>query len=226
MRAHENHYCLININKTDLGKYMDTSLPAILFLALGLGLLHALDADHILAVSGLSGGRASLKSAFYFCRHWAIGHAATLLLIGTLVFILGKSMPVQLSQHAEHFVAVVLIAIGAYILFNLRYSDSGSTPLSRLSATGALFVGTLHGLAGSAPLLAVIPIARLDSPWHAFLYLLVFSLGVLMAMLMFGGCLNGIYRVLLHKHKIMLKLLRALIAVSSIGFGIFMLVRI
>ena len=55
------------------------NIPGLFTLAFGLGLLHALDADHIAAVSGLTGHRPSLKNSLRFCLRWAIGHGSVLI---------------------------------------------------------------------------------------------------------------------------------------------------
>ena len=49
-----------------------------------------------------------------------------------------------------------------------------------------ILVGMMHGLAGSAPALALVPVVAHGQLWMALTYLVLFSVGVLLAMLVFG----------------------------------------
>jgi nickel/cobalt exporter len=224
------------------------SILTLLSLAFGLGLLHALDADHIMAVSGLAARRPSLRNSLRFCARWAVGHGLTLLLIGSAVLMLGMAIPERLSAVAEALVGAVLIAIGLWVLWNLRCSrahlhfhDHDNLPPHahwhghHQHATqhdadkhqhqhSAVFVGVLHGTAGSAPLLALIPLASLGhSPWLGMAYLALFSLGVLLAMFLFGGLLGSSFDWLSRRGDNVLRVTRACVATSSMVFGIYLL---
>ncbi len=220
------------------------SLTLVLSLAFGFGLLHALDADHVMAVTGLASTRPSLRSALSFCVRWALGHGLSLLFIGAVVLFLGASMPASLSVLAERLVAVVLAGIGVWILWELygrgvhiHFHRHEGLPLhahwhghepGRASAHdathhhrhGAVLVGVLHGTAGSAPLLALIPVARLESPWVGLVYLLLFCAGVLFSMLFCGGLLGGVFTWLSRFGQNAVKGLRTAVAVASIALGV------
>jgi len=220
-----------------------SSILAILGLAFGLGLTHALDADHIMAVSSLSGGRASLRDTLHFCGRWAIGHGLTLLLIGSAVLLLGMAIPAELSQLAEMAVGWVLVGLGLYVFWSLRRSqahlhyhdhegverhahwhhhnhpnDKEHHPHSH-TGHGAVMVGVLHGMAGSAPLLAILPLATQTSPWYGMAYLLMFCVGVLLAMLVFGGALGSVFGWLSRVGQTALRLVRASVALGAISIG-------
>jgi len=51
----------------------------------------------------------------------------------------------------------------------------------------------VHGTAGSAPLLALVPLSQIGSAWTAIAYLIVFGVGVMLSMLAFGGALGGLF---------------------------------
>ena len=225
------------------------SLIAILGLAFGLGMMHALDADHIMAVTGLASTRPSFKQTLNFCANWAIGHGLALLVIGFGVIMLGMAIPTSLSTFCEHLVGIVLIGIGAWVIFNSRrrhnhihfhrhdglpnhahwhhHSPSQHathTPESHKHNHSAILVGLLHGTAGSAPLLALIPITQYASPIYAMLYLLLFGLGVLAAMLVFGGFLSGIYQWLANYGKSLIQGIRISVGISAVCMGTYLLV--
>src|SRR6266699_3875348 len=77
-----------------------------------LGMRHALEPDHLAAVSTLvSRERSSLKAAWLgVC--WGLGHTLTLFLAGAALMLLRAEMPPRLSAVFECFVAVMLIGLG------------------------------------------------------------------------------------------------------------------
>ncbi len=238
---------------------MDVSTTeATLALAFGLGLLHALDADHVMAVSGLASGRPGWRSCVAFCRRWAIGHGLTLLLIAAAVYLFSLAIPEPLSHTAESLVGLMLVVIGGWAIWSLlrqrftfsfhrhgaqiahshwhrhdhvesdtplRHSDESTVAtdrarLHRLAERHSpVLVGMLHGVAGSAPLLVLIPLSRFDSVSHALGYVLLFSVGVVISMLVFGGLMGGAYQTLNRLGQRVVDGVRALVAMSAVGFG-------
>jgi hypothetical protein len=95
--------------------------------------------------------------------------------------------------------------------------------LSHRHEHGPLFVGGLHGLAGSAPILAVLPAAA-RSPLLAVGYLVLFALGVSLAMAIVSGALGHLVGRLQGKRNAWgLTGLRAMSASGSILLGAWML---
>ncbi len=203
------------------------NLYALISVALGLGMLHALDADHIAAVSGMASTRATFADSLRFCLRWSFGHGLTVLLLGAAVLLLGMAIPVALSHYAEEAVGVVLIGIGAYVLWDLL-GDKTRLPVRRSAgrhAQGAMLVGVLHGAAGSAPLLALLPLSAQSRPLFGLSYLLLFGCGVLLSMLLFGGALGMLFRRLAAANERSLRLLRFCVAAASIGLGAYLVQR-
>ena len=172
----------------------------------------------------------------------------TLLLIGSAVLLLGMAIPEHLSAVAEALVGAVLIVIGLWVLWDLRRSrthlhfhDHDDLPPhahwhghdqytthhdadQHQHQHSAVFVGVLHGTAGSAPLLALIPLTSLGhSPWLGMTYLALFSLGVLLAMFLFGGLLGSTFGWLDRCGNGVLRMTRAGVAASAMGFGLYLL---
>lgn len=218
------------------------NLYTLITLALSLGIVHALDADHIMAVSALSSSNTNPRNSIKFCLRWAIGHGSTLMIIGSAVYLFGMAIPDQLSIYAEHAVGSVLIVIGLLVLVRLRqknlhlhYHQHDNLPQhahwhshhprihhdkdAHKHRHGAVMVGVLHGAAGSAPLLVLIPIAKLASPLYGLLYLMVFSIAVIIAMAIFGGLLGKFYQWLANYGSQSIKMLRILIASGAIIVG-------
>ena len=83
----------------------------------------------------------------------------------------------------------------------------------------AVLVGMVHGLAGSAPLLALLPMAENGSQWTNLIYLVFFSMGVLFSMVIFGGLFGVILHWAQAKIFIFAFGIRMLISVCSITFG-------
>ncbi len=217
---------------------MDYSqISVLLTLAFGLGLLHSLDADHIMAVSNLASGKLGIKSNIRFCLRWAFGHGLTLFIVGLVVFFLGVNLPEELSLYAEMAVATILILIGLFVLYDvwrrqihIHFHQHDDLPQhahwhshqklkSHTHSHTALFVGMLHGLAGSAPLLAVIPITMTQRPLYGFLYLVIFSFGVILAMLLFGGILGYFSKLIVLYNEKVFRLIRSFLGLGAIGIG-------
>ncbi len=214
---------------------MSTQLPLLLATGFGLGLLHALDPDHVLAVANLDRARTGTgrKAALGFCARWALGHGAALLGIGALVLLGGMAIPAQLSGWAEYAVGWVLIVLGTGALWSAL---AGEAPVrwhrhdgpAHLHVAGlpahhggrAVAVGLLHGTAGSASLLALVPLAGATTPWSGLGYLLTFGAGVLVAMLIFGGLLGSGLGTLQTRRPQFALALRVALALAAMTLGV------
>ncbi|MGD8566598.1 MAG: sulfite exporter TauE/SafE family protein [Gammaproteobacteria bacterium] len=222
-------------------------IVGLISLAFGLGMVHALDADHIVAVSSLAGTRVNRRDTMGFCIRWALGHGLSLLLIGSCVFLLGMAIPQELSHYAETMVGAVLITIGLMLCRQLIRQNAhlhvhhhdGLPPHAHWHTHDqhqtdhhrdrhrhrhtAVLVGLVHGTAGSAPLLVLIPLAKIGTPWMGMLYLTTFSIGVMITMLIFGGVLGSVYQWLSRHGPAFIKTAKALIATVSMGYGSYLL---
>lgn len=185
---------------------MDPEIFALLGLGFMLGMMHALDADHVMAVSVLSVGRPGLGRTLRFSANWAIGHGGVLLFSSLMLFGLGLAIPEPLQRLAEVGVGVLLIGLGFWCFWVLRkrrlsleehlhgdlrhrhWHEAGDET-GRGHGKGGhapIMVGMLHGLAGSAPALALIPAVAQGQLGPALGYLMLFSLGVMVSMVTFG----------------------------------------
>ena len=87
---------------------MNTSL-AVFGLGFALGIRHALDPDHLVAVSTIVSRHKSVVRSSVAGALWGVGHTASLFICGTIVLALRLSIPQAFVAAAETAVAVMLI---------------------------------------------------------------------------------------------------------------------
>src|SRR5262249_50389378 len=142
-----------------------------------LGMRHALEPDHLAAVSTLvTGERGSLKAALLGAC-WGLGHTLALVAVGGVLLVLRAEMPASVSNLFELGVAVMLIGLGARAVYQAaKQGEDGPVHVHHHGRvvhthhTGAphihigawtlarrpLLVGAVHGLAGSGALTALV----------------------------------------------------------------------
>jgi hypothetical protein len=175
-----------------------------------LGMRHALEPDHLAAVSTLvTGERNSVKAAFLgLC--WGLGHTSALIAVGTLLVILRAEMPVRVADAFEFCVALMLVGLGLRAIYlAARQGPAGPAHVHQHGGTthvhhGApahvhigtwtlarrpLIVGAVHGLAGSGALTALV-VATLPSTAAQITYMVVFGLGSTIGMAALSGALG------------------------------------
>lgn len=217
---------------------MATELYSIFIIAFGLGLVHALDADHIAAVSVLSAEKTNIHKSVGFAFQWSAAHALILLLMSFLLYFLGESLPQQISAYAEQLVGVMLITLGVFMVYRMQryriqlsfHSHDGYMPHAHWHAPQksdqpahkhkAALVGGLHGMAGSAPLMATIPLVKSAGLVEIIVMVSVFSVGVFIAMLSFGGALAFSMKKIINRGENYLRIFQIVLAIMSIGIGV------
>jgi cytochrome c biogenesis protein CcdA len=161
-------------------------LTAILLGAL-LGLRHATDADHVVAVTAIVSGERSLLRAARVGALWGVGHTLTLLAVGGAIVTFRFVIPPRVGLGLEFGVALMLILLG---FTNLRKTVDGrretgvNDERDARDATSTLrpfLVGLVHGLAGSAAV-ALLVLATIRDTVPALVYLVVFGLGTVAGM--------------------------------------------
>ena len=162
-----------------------------------LGLRHAFDPDHVIAVSTIVARHRSPWTASWIGASWGVGHGATILAIGALVIGLRIAIPESFARNAELGIGLLLVGLGVANLFAAYASADGAATerhrtghvLGRTLARSAL-VGLAHGLAGSAAV-ALLATAAMPSPAAALLYLGVFGVGSVTGMVAFSLVVGG-----------------------------------
>lgn len=225
---------VVPVAASTVGSPLDpTSGIGWLAIAFGLGLIHAFDADHVMALSVFATRGRSVAEGVRAGLRWSLGHGLVILVAGVLLLAVGRALPASVSVLADRAVGLVMIGLGVFVWVELarrrahlhfhahdgipphaHWHDhaqraraavhtsgqtsgqtsghtSGHARAEHRHEHGAMFVGALHGLAGSAPILAVLPVAR-HSPALAFAYLVLFGVGVAVAMVGVSGLLGHV----------------------------------
>lgn len=225
-----------------------TTLAATLLIGFGLGLRHALDVDHVTAVSTLVSRERQWGRSARIGAVWGLGHTATLLLMGLLVIVLGVRVPESWSIWLQGAVAAMLIFLGVRALWQWRRGDAhvcthqhddGHTHAhfhkkdeharaneSRLGwARGSFAVGMVHGLSGSAELMLLV-LATIRQPMWGLAYIASFGAGMMLAMLALTAIFSLALRASAQRGGGWQHFdggVRALTGMASLGLGIYLL---
>lgn len=99
-----------------------------------LGLRHGFDYDHIAAISDIASVQRNWKEGMRLGSLYALGHAATVALLGSAVVFLHISLPAHMNSWAGRLVGLTLIALAVYVLFTwTRHGHTHNGPKSRLA---------------------------------------------------------------------------------------------
>jgi hypothetical protein len=201
---------------------MLTALLTILALGFLLGMRHATDPDHVVAVTTIVSQQRSLARAARTGVLWGVGHTATILLVGGAIIVLKvqlSGIPPRLGLSLEFAVAIMLVVLGLLTLAGgeRRVADSTARPIT---------VGFVHGLAGSAAVATLPQVALIPDPLWAVGYLAVFGVGTIAGMLLVTVSIAAPSLMATHRFAGMNRTLRIASGVASIAFGLFLAHRI
>jgi ABC-type nickel/cobalt efflux system permease component RcnA len=96
---------------------MNGSLALALGIGFALGLKHATEADHLLAITTIVSEQRSIWRSGLVGALWGVGHTASLLVAGVLVIILGIAIPDPVAGVLEFLVALMIIFLGSRVLY-------------------------------------------------------------------------------------------------------------
>jgi high-affinity nickel permease len=95
------------------------NLVSLLFLGFSLGMRHATDADHVIAIATIVSRQRSLRGSATIGVAWGVGHTLTILAVGSAIILFGVAIPPRLGLAMEFAVGVMLIVLGALALTGL-----------------------------------------------------------------------------------------------------------
>ena len=178
------------------------------FLGLLLGMRHALEPDHLAAVSTLVTEENDPRSGLWLGAFWGLGHTLALLVVGLVLALFRTTLPDRLTVAFELLVSAMLLFLGARALLRARAEmthgaldrhehrgrphvhrgRSAHVHLGRRAyAVRPLVVGIVHGLAGSGALTALV-LAGFYTNLERLAYTVVFGGGSVLGM----GLLSGV----------------------------------
>jgi hypothetical protein len=159
-------------------------MTTALLLGLLAGIRHTLEPDHLAAVASLGRHRA-VGPALRRGVAWGAGHSTTLLVFGGGSLLLGRAIPEGWATVLDGFGGLLLVLLGADVLRRLarRHRQplvpvhAAAVPHDHVPRHGrALWVGALHGLAGSGAVVVLVPVAT-SSPLVGLAWIVLFALG-------------------------------------------------
>ncbi len=152
------------------------------------GVRHALEPDHLAAVGTFVPENATPKGAAYIGALWGAGHAAAVLILGSVLLSLQFNLPVWMDRRLEQFVGVVLVALGTRaMLHGVKVQRAPAQSVESQHAHWHPFaVGLTHGVAGTGAV-SLLAIAIDGSIWSGLFFLLVFGVGSALGMSMIAG---------------------------------------
>jgi len=102
---------------------------AILAIGFLLGMRHATDSDHVIAVSTIVSRERSIVKAGWIGILWGIGHTLTIVVVGAAIILFGLAIPARVSLTMEFSVGLMLIVLGVLNLTGaMRYLSEKFSP--------------------------------------------------------------------------------------------------
>jgi ABC-type nickel/cobalt efflux system permease component RcnA len=221
---------------------------ALLGLGFLIGLRHAVEADHVAAVTTMLLERRSLISSAIVGGLWGLGHTIALLGVGILVLLMDFRISEDTERWLEFGVGVMLTLLGLNVLRKLASGEKlhvhkhehgdgahvhphfhSSPPVSHelehsilRSNPKAVAIGMVHGLAGSAALmLALIP--TIDSKTVGLLYILVFGAGSIGGMMLMSLVVGLPFHLTAGRGRGLYRLLQGAAGLVSVALGAFII---
>lgn len=228
------------------------NLLTVLALGFFLGMRHATDADHVVAISTLVSRERSIRLAGLMGVLWGVGHTVTIVLVGGAILLLGVVIPARIGLTLELSVAVMLIVLGgvnlgAFVGDARRLAASAHTghdslatdpthahgvlPTGLFARLGAfhvarpLVVGVVHGLAGSAAV-ALLVLTTIREPVLAMAYLAVFGVGTVAGMMLITTALAVPLVYTTRRFASLDRHMAVLSGALSVAFGLFLIYQV
>lgn len=218
-------------------------LSTITVLAIGfvLGLRHAIEADHLAAVSTIVSEKKNLLTASIVGGLWGIGHTISLFTVGLPVILLKLQISETTEARLEAVVGGMLILLGLNALRKIFTADKvhvhthehGDREHIHIHAHGSeeheshhrlgprsVVIGMVHGLAGSAGLMLLV-VPTIESPVTALAYILIFGFGSVAGMMAMSFFIGLPVYLTSSRYTFINSGIRMLAGMFSLGLGVF-----
>jgi ABC-type nickel/cobalt efflux system permease component RcnA len=205
-------------------------LLSMAFLGFLLGMRHATDPDHVVAVTTIVSRERRVGRAGGIGILWGVGHTVTILLVGGGILLFNVVIPPRIGLAMEFSVAVMLVLLG---VLSLRRIARSATPVVggdscfvfRHQSLRPLVIGVVHGLAGSAAV-ALLVLATISNPMWGVVYLAVFGIGTVVGMMLITAAISVPFAYTARRLAGFNRSLGFASALSSLAFGAFLLFQI
>jgi len=224
------------------------NLALILVLGFAFGMKHALDPDHVVAVSTIVSENKSLWKSSLVGAFWGIGHTATLALVGIGVLAFKVAVPASFALSMEFAVGVMLVVLGLAVARRVvrerihihahEHEGKKHTHLhshkdgpDHVHEHGfrrqykSLLVGMVHGMAGSAAL-TVLVLSSINSIIYGMFYLLTFGLGSIAGMVIISTIIGSPFAYTAMKFERANLVISSLASLASISMGLAIIYQI
>jgi len=224
---------------------MDVTVATALAGGFVLGLRHALDPDHLIAVSTIVSTHKSLRRSSLIGTFWGLGHSLSLLAVGLVIILLRVSIPEKVLPWMEAPVAIMLIVLGINatrralrergVQIHRHLHEHGAEPHQhvhvhvgeehdhghRIFKLGRrpFAVGLVHGLAGSAAV-TVLALAKVPSIVLGLIYMGVFGIGSIGGMLIMSAAISMPFFLTARRFKTINGVIRLCAGLFSLAFGL------
>lgn len=194
-------------------------LPVAFMVSLLLGMRHATDADHVVAVTTIVNRERTAWQSSRIGVMWGLGHTLTIFIVGGAIILFKLAFTARLGLSMEFCVALMLMVLG--VLNITRYSTS----VVSSQQLRPFIVGAVHGMAGSAAAtLLILPL--IDDVRWALLYLGVFGAGTIAGMAMVTTAIAAPAAYAGERLAGLQRGIRLASGVVSLGFGAYLGYRI
>jgi high-affinity nickel permease len=222
----------------------DLSTFSVLLIGFFLGLRHALDADHLAAVSAIVSDRKGLWSSSIVGALWGLGHTLSLFLVGILAIFLKVKISQSVEAYLEAGVGVMLIILGLNVLRKLFLAETVHAHVHSHDgrvhthlhlhdaaeeaqrhhglSVRSVMVGMVHGLAGSAGLMLLV-LPTIASPSVALLFIVIFGIGSIGGMIVMSFLMGLPLHFTIGRFEAVNKGLRLMAGLFGLTWGILLI---
>jgi len=201
--------------------------------------------DHLAAVTPLA--IEAKRKVWKIGLLWGFGHLMGMLLIGLLFLLFKEYLPLEsISEHSEQLVGAVLIAVGLWALFRIFRNGKnhehtqglqhepylptalehgqGHHPKGKQDRWTSFGIGVLHGLAGIAHFILLLPVLGFENQVDGLQYIFGFGFGTVLAMALYTALLGAVSQYSkAGKHNTLYNIIRLSGGFFAIFIGIYWL---
>jgi ABC-type nickel/cobalt efflux system permease component RcnA len=206
------------------------------------GMKHALDADHLAAISTIVSERKNWLSSSIIGGLWGIGHTISLFVAGAIVLFLKIQISPRVENILESCVGLMLVGLGLSALWKIRRSsklhlhqhqhgerthlhphfheqNSPTEASHHTVGKRPLLIGLVHGLAGSAALMLLV-LSSIPTPFIGMIYIAVFGAGSIIGMMLISSLIGVPFHLTSSRFKMANLSARILAGIFSVGCGL------